>query len=316
MLLVVGGVGAAELKFSGWLQMRYNEWDSDLSPMPDTFDLRRMRLTVDGKLGERTKARVQIEIAGFDDTNGVKGIEYKNWYLEHQLTQELSSTLGYNSATFGIEVPMSNAKIIPLERSQAALKLFPGERDTGVYLHWMPTSGSWPQVSVGLSDGITRWQDLDKKGDKDTDSEAWYARVQWPLPRKGVVGASYRSADRTHRASGILTDYQDDLLGLHARYVFPEHWALQAEYYDGEDLGKDVMGWYGQAEYALGSRPVTVFYRYDMYDFGGSDDFTRDTAGLVWYRTKADQFTLQAESYDDGKGGSFTNWGLQYQVAY
>lgn len=316
MVLAVAGAGTAEVQFSGWLQMRYNEWDSDLSPTPDTFDLRRMRLTADGKLSEATKVRVQIEVAGFDDTNGPKGIEYKNWYLQHQLTPELRATLGFTSVTFGLEVPTSNSKTIPLERSQAALKLFPGERDTGVYLHWTPTDGGWPQVSAGFSDGMTRWQDLDKKGDEDTDSEAWYARLQWPLSRKGVLGVSYRSADRTHRAHGVLSDYHDDLLGLHARYQFPKHWAVQAEYYDGEDLGKDVLGWYGQAEYALGGCPVTLFYRYDMYDFGGPDDFTRNTGGLVWYRTKTDQFTLQTESYEDGKGGSFTNWGLQYQVSY
>jgi len=303
----------ADLKFSGWSQLRYNDWDDGLTG--ESFDIRRFRLTLDGDLGSRTNFRFQVDLAGIDDTSANKAFEYKDWYLGHQFSDELRGTIGYTSVTFGLETPTSNSRLLPFERSQASNRLFPGERDTGVYLHWTP-GGSWPQLSAGFSDGMTRWQDLAKNGDEDTDSEALYFRAQWPLARKGVIGASYRTADRTHRASGVLTDYDDDLLGFHARYVFPEHWAVVGEYYDGEDLGVDVNGWYGQAEYAFSGTPVTAFYRHDVYDFGGSDDYDRDVAGAVWFRTKTDQFTVQLEDYEDGKGGSFTNWGLQYQVSY
>jgi hypothetical protein len=306
----------ADLKFSGYAQYRYNAWDSDLAKKPDTLDLRRMRLTLQGPATSSTTLKLQIEVAGFDDPGANTAIEWKDWYLAQRLSRQLSATLGFTSASFGLEVPTSNANLLPLERSQAALTLFPGEREIGAYLHWTPAGARRPQVSVGYTGGMKKWWEADKSGNEDQDTRATDVRMQWPLSRKGVVGASYRKANRTRKIAGVERQSDDGLFGLHTRLVLPRHWALQGEVYDGQDLGVDVRGWYGQTEYAFAGTPVTAYYRFDEYDSGGASDYRRHTAGVAWARTKTEQTTLQGETYEDGKGGSFVNYALQYQVSY
>lgn len=318
VVLAVGfalGQAQAEVQFSGWSQVRYNVWDDDLATDPRPFDLRRARLTLQTPAKAPTSFRLQVEVAGFDDPGG-SAIEWKDYYVQQRFGPELRATVGFTSSTFGIEVPASNSKLLPFERSQAALKLFPGEREIGAYLHWKPAATSLPQLSVGYTGGMSKWHEASSSGDKDHGTEAWVAQAQWALPRKGMAGVSYRSADRTRTVSAVDTEYRDDLWGLHLRYNAPQHWALQAEYFDGEDLGVDVNGYYGQAEYALGGVPATVFYRYDVYDSGAAHDYNRHTGGVVWTCSKTDQVTLQAEAYDDSKGASFTNYGVQYQRTY
>lgn len=312
--LGLAGLVQAEWKFSGYTQMRYNFWDSDLDK-GDAFDARRARIKAEGAVSQVTTFKIQIDLAKLDDSGGGE-VELKDLLLTRTLNEQWKGSLGFTSVPFGYEVPTSSSKRLPLERSQAANKLFPGERDTGLYFHYTPENKKAPDVVFGFSNGMAKWYEADKSGNEDTDSWALMARLQWHLPDDGCAGLSYRMADRTREVGGVEQDYDDDLLGLHLRYNFPRNWALQAEYYDGSDMDVDVSGWYGQAEYAFSSRPATAFYRYDVYDFGGSDDFTRHTVGCAWDLDKNERVTVQIEDYDDGKGGSFTNGAVQYQIKY
>jgi hypothetical protein len=294
--------------------MRYNLWDSDLDK-GDAFDIRRGRIKAEGPVSEATSFKIQFELAKLDDSGG-GDVELKDLLLTRTLSEQWKGTLGFTSVPFGFEVPYSSSKRLPLERSEAAIRLFPGERDTGIYFHFAPENKKAPDVVFGFSNGMAKWYEADKSGNEDTDSWALMARLQWSLPNDGCAGLSYRIADRTREVSGVEEDYDDDLLGTHVRYNFPRNWALQAEYYDGTDKDVDVSGWYGQAEYAFSSCPVTAFYRYSVYDFGGMDDHANHALGCGWDMDRNERVTVQIEDYDNGKGDSFTNGAVQYQIKY
>lgn len=309
------GVAQAEWKFSGYTQTRYNFWDSDLGK-DDAFDLARARVKFEGPVSEDTTMKIQVDLSKLDDT-GSGSVVLKDAVFTHTLNPQWTATIGLTeNLPFGYEVGYSSSKRLPLERSYAEGQLFPGEADTGLYLHYLAPQGARPSVDFGVSNGMAKWYETDGAGNKDTGSRAYTARVQWKLPNNGVAGVSYRHAARTRSLGGTKSDFSDNLLGVHARYSFAKSLALQAELYDGANLGTDVRGWYGQAEYRFDTAPVAAFYRYDTYDFGGSADYTRHTLGVAWDRGKSTRLTLQGEGYDDGKGGSFTNIAVQVQTMY
>jgi len=93
---------------------------------------------------------------------------------------------------------------------------------------------------------------------------------------------------------------------------------LQTEYYAGEILSVGSKGWYGQVEYTPKPEGLKPFYRYDVFDDGlaGHRTFRRHTVGAALEPDKTERFTLQIERYHDLKGGTFTNYGVQYQFSY
>lgn len=314
VVVTMCGAVQAEWKFSGYTQARYNFWDGDLDSN-DAFDLRRVRIKAEGPVSEETTIKLQFDLGKLDDDGG--DVELKDALITRKLNAEWTGTLGYTSVPFGYEVPTSSSRRLAFERSEAANKLFPGERDTGLYFHYTPEKKGRPMATFGYGNGLKKWRDADSKGNEDTDSSAFIARVQWPVGKSGTAGASYMMADRKREIEGVETDFgSEDVLGLHVRYDLPKSWAFQAEYYDGELLDVDVNGWYGMAEYALPKAPMTLFYRYDTFDQQKAHDFARHTVGAAYELSKSERVTLQAETYDDYAGESFTNFGLQYQVKY
>lgn len=306
----------AEWKFSGYTQARYNFWDGDLEDEPDAFDLRRVRIKAEGPVSEETTIKLQFDLGKLDD-EGAGDIELKDALISRKLNPEWTATAGFTSVPFGYEVPTSSSRRLALERSEAANRLFPGERDTGLYLHYTPQQKNRASVSLGYGNGLAKWYSGDRSGNEDSDSSALFARVQWPLANSGVAGVSYMMASRNREIGGVDTDFgSEDVLGLHARYNFPRHWSLQAEYYDGEILDIGVDGWYAMAEYALPKAPATIYYRYDTFDRQQPDDFTRHTAGIAYDLNKNERVTLQGERYDDYDSESHTNFALQWQVKY
>ncbi|MEN6642530.1 MAG: porin [Armatimonadia bacterium] len=313
-LLAVCGAVHAEWKFSGYTQARYNFWDGDLDS-DDAFDLRRVRIKAEGPVSEETTIKLQFDLGKLDDDGG--DVELKDALITRKLNEEWTGTLGFTSVPFGYEVPTSSSRRLAFERSEAANKLFPGERDTGLYFHYTPEKAGRPMASFGYGNGLKKWRDSDSKGNEDTDSSAFIARLQWPVGKGGVAGASYMMADRKREIDGVEQDFgSENVLGLHVRYDLPKTWAFQAEYYDGEILNVDAKGWYAMAEYALPKAPATIFYRYDTFDRQQPEDFSRNTLGVAYELSKNERVTLQGERYDDYDGKQYTNFGLQYQVKY
>jgi hypothetical protein len=317
----------AEWKWSGYTQLRYNQWDSDLSkPDDSTFQVRRARIKVEGPVNDDTTITLQADFSKLiDDEKGSGDVELKDALITRKLNDEWLVTGGYTSIPFGYEVPLSDAVTWPLERSRAADVLFPGQRDTGLYAHYRPSKSGAPQVDLGYSNGLHSWYDKTSAGDRDTSSRAITARVQWLLPNASFAGASYMMADRTRSLGGTDFDFDNqDVFGLHARYNFPCNFTAIAEYYAGHQpvlaggvpVNQSTDGWYALAAYTLPDKPVTPFYRYDTFDFGGAGDYTRNALGVAWDRTKTERLTFQVEDGNDGKGVDFTNFAVQWQVKY
>jgi hypothetical protein len=299
------GPAAGEMSVSGYTQARYM-WHDDSMYKPDEFDLRRVRLKVKGPINEEgTVATLQIDLSKLDES-GSGEVGLKDAIIEHPLSDDWKVRLGYSSVLFGFEVPYSSSSRLPFERSQAARKLFPGERDTGLYLVRTPASGDEPELVVAYSDGLADWED-------DEQSMA-LGRVQWHLPNKGVAGVSYMSGDRTREGEC----YDQNVWGAHIRYHANDGLVFQGEYYDGEILGADVDGWYGQVEFAFPDSGWTGYYRYDLYNDGSPshDEYQRNTLGAMYQLDKNQRVSIQWEGYDDGTGGSFDNYGVQWQFKY
>jgi hypothetical protein len=316
----------AEWKFSGYTQLRYNLWDSAVDD--DSFDARRARLKFEGPVfGDTTTFKIQLELAGLDDDHGE--VELKDLNLSRKLGHDVKATLGYQPIQFGYEVPVSSSKRLPFERSEIAKRLFPGERTIGAYVayHPKPTAGRLtPQFDAAYTNGMWKWTEgSDNAGftDEDTDSWAWFVRAQVPIVgSSGVVGASFMGAQRVRDVMGVSTDFgSENAFGLHARYDTNFGLAVQGEYYDGEILDVDNMGWYAMGEYEFKHSPWTLFYRFDTCDREDKViDFERHTAGAAWQLSKNERITFQAEAIDGFKysspAASVTNFGVQYQIAY
>jgi hypothetical protein len=317
----------AEWKWSGYTQIRLNTWDSnygDSKPSSD-FLARRARIKLVGDVDPDTNLALQIDFANLvndESTSGSGNVELKDALITRKLRPELSATMGYTQVPFGYEVPSSDSANYLFEKSQPVQKFFPGERDTGLYLHYRPTKTSTPQVDLGYSNGLHKWYDV-SGGNRDSGSRAVVGRVQWPLNTAGVAGLSYMWADRDRGAAGGATTNfgSQNVLGLHARYTFNPKVTLQAEYFDGKYLNnvteKDAKGWYGTALYTFCPKPVTAFYRYDALDSGDPDNFSRHTIGLAYDQSKNQRYSLQVEDIrNDGAGKDFTNFAVQWQVKY
>lgn len=322
--LLSGSAGIADMVFSGYTQARLNVFDSALDK-PDGFDLARVRLKYSGTLNERgTTAALQVELAKLDDRQNDadprnRQITLCDAWVQHPLGPQWAARMGFAIIPFGFEEEYSRSKALTFDRTKAATTFFPGERDTGVYFFYTPRTSGAPQVALGYSNGMDRWGDKDPKtGDQDAEAHAWTGRLQWSLPRGGVAGLSYMTAQRDRRVGGVRQDLDQDCLGAHLRFNGAQGLNLQAEYYTGEILSMDSRGWYGQVEYIPNPQGLKPFYRYDVFDDGveGHQTYKRHTLGAALDLAPTERFTLQVERYDDTKGESFTNYGLQYQFMY
>jgi len=305
LLAVAACASHAGMEVSGYTQARYNFFD-EATGDDDEFDLRRVRLKFKGEIDEQgTVATLQIDLSKLDES-GSGEVGLKDATIAHPLGSQWSARLGYASTLFGFEVPYSSSSRLPFERSRAAKKLFPGERDTGLYLIRAPQGHSGPEFLVAYTDGLGDWE--------DEKQSAFVTRLQWGLPGGGVAGVSYLKGDRTPTTE----EFDQDVLGVHAQWNGSNGFNLQGEYYDGKLLGVDVDGWYGQAEYQFPGTAWTGYYRYDTFDDGDPehDTYSRNTFGAAYQLDKKQRVSLEVESLDTERRVSETNWGVQWQFKY
>jgi hypothetical protein len=332
--LLLSGLAHADLTMSGYSQLRYNFWDSSYGAVkPSSFQEARLYLKGEGKIDDWTTYKLQIDFAKALTAGADGTVALKDALVTRKLNPEWSVTLGYTNMPFGIETPGSSSVRLPFEMSEAASKLFPGERDAGLYIHYSPKDANYPNIDLGYGNGLQKWYNASTSygagtiiSTSDIDDNQFVARLGWGLLNKGTAGLSYRGGSRLQRvattlvATGVTTNVDTEygsqhVYGAHVRYNFPQNFSVQGEYFTGRDLSKDVNGWYGQLEYRLTANPTTVFYRYDTYDKGAATDYTRNTFGVAYDLSKADRLTLQIEAIDD-YGTNRTNVGVQWQVKY
>ncbi len=295
----------AQVKVSGYTQVRYNFFDRSMY-LDDDFDLRQVRIKLTAPVNQRgTVATIQVDMAGLDNAAS-RDVRLKDARIDQPMDGLWHARVGFASMLFGYEVPQSSAARLPFGRSRPADRLFPGQRDTGVYFIREPAARSQPQVVVAYSDGMDLWPDDDK--------EAAVARLQWSLPNNSLAGISYMDASRTQDGD----DFSQDVFGVHARWNPRSGVSFQAEYYDGKLLSDDVDGWYAQVEHAFPESRWTAYYRYDTFDDGDStpDDFARSTLGVAYQLDEKQRLSFEVDDRESELGVSATNYGAQWQFKY
>ena len=338
LAFILTGLAQADFKFSGYTQVRYNFWDADYANSKhfNAFQARRVRLKAVNAFNDDTSITLQLDFGAWLDDEAPGTVQVKDAVITHKLSPEWNATLGFMQMPFGYEVPSSDSANRCFEKSQVMNQFFPGERDTGLYLHFTPAAAHAPRVDFGVSNGLKKWYDTTTKtagpaagtgitdtSARDRNDRALVGRLSWALPNGGTAGLSYmkddRSLETTTRTSGdatadpatgptlgvSTTKFHDHVWGAHVRYQFPNQCALQGEYFSGKLLGMEASGWYALGEYKVAQSPTTVFYRYDTFDNGkalsasNNPDFNRHTLGVTWDRNANERATFQVEKLQD-----------------
>ena len=196
-LMLLGSIAHADVTFSGYTQVRFNHFDGNTSssadPSDNQFQIRRTRLKAVATVADDTTFTMQWDFANLvADTTGATTPELKDAFIARRLAPEWVVTGGYTQMPFGYEVPSSDAVNLTFEKSAVMNTLFPGERDTGVYVHYKGLKTDYtPMFDLGYSDGPHKWYNPDASGNRDKSSHVVVGRAQVSLPCGGVAGASY-----------------------------------------------------------------------------------------------------------------------------
>jgi chaperonin cofactor prefoldin len=299
-----------KMKVSGYIIARYvdkEDADSD-------FNVSRARLKLKGNVTEKTGFTLQIDARSKDGK-----VDLRDAYIDQKLgdgTWRLRG--GQAKIPIMLEVLESSSVRLSPERTAVARASFPGERDVGIQLHGAPKSWNGASLDVGIVNGQGR-----NKSDANNHKD-WFARVLVPLGTgKGYAG--YYDGEFT--SNGTTTDKQRFALG--AEWPLGSASQLRAEYVDGENLGFDTKGWYGQLAYTPVGGPNTFFVRYDKYDEDTSTsdtDFQRTTVGVEHKLDKKTRLNIAYESRDadagflniasDSQAGDDNVLTVQLQVKY
>ena len=308
------------LKVNGYFQMRARA--SDFAT--DDFFFKQMYINLWFTPNDRTKAMIQWTRVG-GDAHATANADFGDVWVEHKVTDTLTARMGQSNNNFGLEMNQSSSQRLPLERAAflqgnggtatgatGAYKglYFGGLWDRGLWLTYTPQTTKWdPKVTLGIMNGQFRAGDTN--GNKTVLLKAHWNH-DW-----GQFGATWLDGKVT---SSPTTD-RNAILG-YVRWAPADcKWAAQAEYVDGELLGADIDGWYGQVEYA----PVpegTAFARYEQYDPMTATPGNEWDAWHLGYAQWIDPYNELTIEYTDGTNeGDLTQCSreeiaLQWQLGF
>ncbi len=311
------------LRFSGYIQMRYERDDSqptdatDLTRgrAKDNFRLRRARLDVRATPFKNGLFRLQVDAAETD-------VLLRDAYLE-LTTADGVFTFGHFKVPLMEEVLESSSVRLTPERARVATALFPGERDRGITYTWRKQGA--PQITLGLFSGTRNTETQDSL----TSRKSWLVRLVQPLDKKGQLGQIWvgrmdgvgRKNFGTSANPNILNfDRERTVVGLLLRPV--SGLTLRGEWVDGKDAGTaatptvKVRGWYALLAYKLPQQPITLYAKHDQYDPN------RDVAGNTYRRNALgmqydlNTFTRLNLTWEKQKNPSATIWTFQTQLRY
>jgi len=247
-----------KIKLSGYIQSQFT---SDQAGNPETdFRVRRARLKIDGQVSELAALTFQVD-AG-------REVELKDAYLDIGRKSDLwRFRMGQGKVPLMYEVLESSSVRLEPERTALAAALFPGERDIGAWLHFKNVLGD--QVPGTTLDLGAMSGNGPSKADNN-DSKDLVARLRFVLGRKPVdkdteansFYLGYLTGEFTD-SKGVTTDKRR--LGGGISYASGPLW-FRGEVVTGENLGKDILGWYAHLACRLARTPGTLFARYERFD--------------------------------------------------
>jgi len=308
---------------SGYFQVRYMDVDSGSDF--DNFDLRRFFFTLQGDIDSRSRGIITFARVGPNDPD----VTIYNMFVDYSMSDQYKVQVGQTPTWFGLEAWESSSVRLPFERAKilegtpAGLGFWwQGASDRGIWFRRMPTPGNGcePMVIAGISNGQFRADDAND--DKNID-----VHLKW-MKDWGQFGASWM--DGTYVSGGVETDRSawDAYFRVNPNTVAGP-FGLQGEYCDGELLGADRDGWYGQAIYDLGNGKDTAYVRYEVFNADvdplNMAEFTGWTVGYSHRVYDSSRITIEFRDGDwermgtvDGMGGNASeDWiGAQWQYAF
>ncbi len=284
------------ISISGYFQVRYV--DTDQSGQFDNFDFRRMYVTIRGDIDSRNTGIITFARVGPQDPN----IDLYNAFVDYRIQDQYRVQIGQVPTWFGLEAWEGSSVRLPLERAKilegtpAGLGFWwQGASDRGIWFRRMPTEGTRcePMLVLGVWNGQFR-------ADDGNDDKNLSVDLKWDRPW-GQFGFSWFDGTFVD-GQGVETDRNawDGYVRLRPNTLAGPV-GFQFEYADGELLGADRDGWYGQIVYDVGTGKDTLYARYQEYnatiDSTNFADFDSWTVG--WAHRVYDSSQLSFE-YTDG----------------
>jgi len=263
-----------KVKLSGYIQSQFT---SDQAAEPGTdFRVRRARLKLEAPVTDLAALTLQIDAA--------RTVELKDAYLDLGRQADLwRFRMGQAKVPFMYEVLESSSARLEPERTLLATTLFPGERDVGAWLHLKNVLGD--QVP-GTTLDLGAMSGNGASAADNNDSKDLVARMRFVLGRKTVNKDTEANSLYVGYLTGQFTDSKGATtdkrrLGGGISYASGPLW-FRGEVVTGENLGKDILGWYAHLAYQLSRTPGTLFARYERFDEDrdtGNTDFKSLTVG-------------------------------------
>ncbi|MEH3038680.1 MAG: porin [Sphingomonas paucimobilis] len=259
------------------------------------FTFRRIRLILQGDLGERVSFYLQPDFATAVSSQSVgerrEGfLQLRDAYFDAFLDPEKRFRLrfGQSKVPFGWENMQSSSNRLTLDRSDAINSGVPSERDIGVVAYYTPTHvddiwerltedgqklfGNYGAFGIGIYNG----QGINRE--EANDAVMAVALATWPFEIGGKqvleVGASaYTNRVQPEIRTGGVSPvaFADDRIGLHA-ILYPQPFGFQAEWnwgrgpeYDPVLRGittRSLHGGYVQGTARVRQSPVGPFMPY------------------------------------------------------
>lgn len=325
---------APTIKFGGYIVGKYSATDADGSQAHSSFDLRFVRLYLNGYCFNDFYYRLQMEVNGAPGKD--KGPRVLDAFVEWQKIEAFRVKLGQFKRPFGFENPYSPLDVGLGSYSQATMKLASigdrcGEhkssgRDVGVQVQGDLLRGSdghnWLHYQVGLFNG----QGInysDKDNHKDLIGGLWLM----PIKNLAIGGfgwnGTYVNEDYNATTSDGATQQSVKRVrwGVGAKYE--ANWTVRAEYMSsvGGVTTNTNAGRRSDAWYATVGIPVTkalkLYSRWDCYRSAKTWDTLKSDYGLAanYHFCKNLFFQLNyTRTYDRSKtsGGRYNT--LDFQV--
>ena len=259
------------------------------------FTFRRIRLVLQGDLGDRVSFYLQPDFATSVSSQSVgerrEGfLQLRDAYFDAFLDKDKRFRLrfGQSKVPFGWENMQSSSNRVPLDRSDAINSGVPSERDIGVVAYYTPTRvediwvrltedgqklfGNYGAFGVGIYNG----QGINRE--EANDAVMAVALATWPFDIGGgrvleIGGSAYTNRVQPEvRTGGVsATAFADERVGLHA-ILYPAPLGFQAEWNWGRGpeydrtlraiTTKPLHGGYFQAMARVKQSPVGPFMPY------------------------------------------------------
>jgi hypothetical protein len=297
-----------ELKFSGYSQFGYTRDNSTTVAgtdyaFEDSYRLLKARLTFKADIDPRVALNVQFDAAARDTAGNAKNI-LTDAYFDFKYLKGHTIRAGQFRLPFGLENPISDAKVFPISASILTTKSV-NTRDVGVDIFAKRDKYEYHAAMINGT-GSNKSDDNSKKD--------FIVSAQGNVVSRVKVGASV--------LTGAGSPGQTTMRHAVDGFVLwtPPMGDVSFEYVKGRDkTAMKADGWYFMVTPKINDR-TWIVARYDNFDpnsAAGDDLITRTTLGLLYKTSKYSLVKLNYEwRNDEAKTNEGNAFKFVWQVEY